>query len=317
MNFSRVIATGSSLPKKALTNFDLEKMVDTSDQWIFERSGIKERHILAENEKLSDMTVEAAKNAISAAGISINEIDMVIVATLTSELLSPSAACILQDRLGIKNRPAFDLNAACAGFIYGLSIADQYIKTGAAKCILLVASEAVSKVLDWRDRATCVLFGDGAGAVILKPDNKPGIRATHIIADGSYVPLLYVPSPLYTFNKPHYINMLGKEVFKIAVNKLSESFQKILDENNIDSSDITWLVPHQANLRIIQSLAKKINLSMEKVILTIEKHGNTSAASVPLAFDVGVRDGRIKRGDTLLMDAFGAGFTWGAALLDF
>jgi 3-oxoacyl-[acyl-carrier-protein] synthase III len=315
MIYTKIVGTGSYLPEKVLTNADLEKMVDTSDQWIMERTGIKKRHILAPGQLLSMMTEAAAKRAIDAAGISKDEIDLIIVATVSSEFVTPSAACILQQKLGIKKCPAFDISAACAGFIYGLNIADLYIKSKNAKCVLLVASEALSKLTDWTDRTTCVLFGDGAGAVVLKADNKPGLRSTHIHAEG-YNELLYAKSYLYN-EKSAYVEMKGNELFKLAVMKLSESVQEALDYNKIDSSKIDWLVPHQANLRIIIAMAKKLNLSMDRVILTVQEHGNTSAASVPLALDVGVRDGRIKRGDTILMEAFGAGLTWGAALIDY
>lgn len=315
MTYTRIIGTGSCLPEKVLTNADLEKMVDTSDEWITERTGIKERHILAPGQVLSMMTTVAAERAIKAAEIDKNEIDLIIVATISSELVTPGAACILQQKLGIKSCPAFDISAACAGFIYGLNIADLYIKSKTSKCILLVASEALSKMTDWTDRSTCVLFADGAGAVILKADNKPGIRSTHIHAEGHYE-LLYAKNCLYG-DKREYVHMKGNELFKPAVMKLSESVQEALDYNKIDSGEIDWFVPHQANLRIIVAMAKKLNLSMDRVILTIQEHGNTSAASIPLALDVGVRDGRIKRGDTILMDAFGAGLTWGAALVDY
>lgn len=318
MTYTRIIGTGSYLPEKILTNADLEKMVDTSDEWIMERTGIKERHILASGQVLSIMTEAATRRAIEAAGISKDEIDLIIVSTISSEFITPSAASVLQHKLGIKNNcPAFDISAACAGFIYGLNIADQYIKSGAAKCILLVASEALSKVTDWTDRATCVLFGDGAGAVILKADNKPGIRSIHIHADGRYTDLLYASSVLYNDKSTYNVKMKGNELFKLAVTRLSEIVQETLEYNKIDSSEIDWFVPHQANLRIINAMSKKLNLSTDRTILTIREHGNTSAASVPLALDVGIRDGRIKRGDTVLMEAFGAGLTWGASLVDY
>jgi 3-oxoacyl-[acyl-carrier-protein] synthase-3 len=317
MVYSRIIGVGSYLPEKILTNFALEKMVDTTNEWIVERTGIKQRHIIANNEKLTDMVEIAAKRAIENSGIDKAKIDLIIVATITSDFITPSAACILQQSLSIKNCPAFDINAACSGFIYGLSIADQYIKNGSAKHVLLVAAEALSKATDWYDRSTCVLFGDGAGAVILKADNKPGVRSTHLYSDGSYQQLLYAKSPLYKFNESPYIKMQGNELFKIAIIKLSEVVQEALDFNNIDISQVDWLVPHQANLRIIKAVAKRIRLPMERVILTIEEHGNTSAASVPLALDVGVASGKIKQGDTLVMEAFGAGLVWGSALVDY
>jgi len=315
MVYTKIIGTGSYLPEKILTNADLEKIVETSDEWITERTGIKERHILDSSQVLSDMTEAAAKRAIEAAGINKDEIDLIIVATISSEFITPSAACILQQKLGIKSCPAFDISAACTGFIYGLNIADLYIKSRTAKCILLVASEALSKLTDWTDRSTCVLFGDGAGAVVLKADNHPGLRSTYICAE-SHHELLYAKSCLYVDNSK-YIEMKGNELFKLAVMKLSESVQKVLDQNKISSNEVDWLVPHQANLRIITAMSKKLNMPMERVILTIQEHGNTSAASVPLALDVGIRDGRIKRGDTVLMEAFGAGLTWGAALIDY
>lgn len=317
MVYSRIIGIGSYLPEKVLTNFALEKMVDTTDKWIVERTGIKERHIIADDEKLTDMVEIAAKRAIDSAGIDKDKIDLIIVATITSDFITPSVACILQQSFGIKNCPAFDINAACSGFIYGLSIADQYIKNGLAKHVLLVAAEALSKITDWQDRSTSVLFGDGAGAVVLKADNKPGIRSTHLYADGSYQQLLYAKNALYGVNESPYIKMQGNELFKIAVIKLSEVVQEALDYNNIDISHIDWLVPHQANLRIIKAVAKRIKLPMERVILTIQEHGNTSAASVPLALDEGVRSGKINHGDTLVMEAFGAGLVWGSALVDY
>lgn len=315
MIYTKIIGTGSYLPEKILTNADLEKIVDTSDEWITERSGIKKRHILSPNQVLSIMTEAASRKAIEAAEIDKNEIDLIIVATISSEFITPSAACVLQQKLGIKSCPAFDISAACAGFIYGLNIADLYIKSKTANCILLVASEALTKMTDWTDRSTCVLFGDGAGAVILKAANKPGVRSTHIHAEGNHE-LLYAKSCLYG-GKQEYVQMKGNELFKPAVTKLSASIQETLDYNKISSSEIDWFVPHQANLRIIVAMAKKLNLSMDRVILTIQEHGNTSAASIPLALDVGIRDGRIKREDTILMDAFGAGLVWGAALVDY
>ncbi len=317
MVYSRIIGIGSYLPEKVLTNFVLEKMVDTTNEWIVERTGIKQRHIIANNEKLTDMVEIVAKRAIENSGIGKNKIDLIIVATITSDFITPSAACILQQSLGIKNCPAFDINAACSGFIYGLSIADQYIKNGSAKHVLLVAAEALSKMTDWHDRSTCILFGDGAGAVVIGADNKPGVRSTHLYSDGRYHQLLYARSPLYKSNESPYIKMHGNELFKIAVIKLSEVVQEALDFNNIDISQVDWLVPHQANLRIIKAVAKRIKLPMERVILTIQEHGNTSAASVPLALDAGISSGKIKQGDTLVMEAFGAGLVWGSALVDY
>ncbi|MCK4609308.1 MAG: ketoacyl-ACP synthase III [Gammaproteobacteria bacterium] len=316
MTYARITGTGSGLPEKVLTNNDLEKIVETTDQWIMERSGIKKRHILTEGQTAIDIAEIAANNALEAAGVPKNEIDLIVVATFSSGYYFPSAACMLQQRLGIKDCPAFDVSAACSGFIYGLNIANQYIKSGTAKNILLVATEALSQVTDWTDRSTCVLFGDGAGAVVLSADSVPGIRSAHIHADGNYNELLYAKNHMYG-SEDHFTKMRGNELFKLAVNKLSGIVKETLAHNNIDNSEIDWLVPHQANLRIIQAAAKKINLPMERVIVTIAEHGNTSAAAVPLALDVGVRDGRIKRGDTMLMEVFGGGLTWGSALVDY
>jgi 3-oxoacyl-[acyl-carrier-protein] synthase-3 len=313
--YSRIIGVGSYSPPKILTNLDLEKMVDTSDEWIVERSGIHTRFIL-ENEKLSDMTLGAATKAIENAGIDKEQIDLVVVATLSSDYITPSAACVLKEKLGIKNHcPAMDLNAACAGFIYGLSVVDNYVKSGQAKCALLVASEALTKITDWTDRGTCFLFGDGAGAIILAPEAKPGIRSVMLYSD-SRVDLLYANNPIYS-GCEKYVRMRGNEVFKFAVKYLVEATKETLAINNIDISDIDWLVPHQANARIISAVAERINIPPEKTILTIDHHGNTSAASIPLAFDEGVREGMIKRGNKVLMHAIGAGLTWGCALIDY
>jgi 3-oxoacyl-[acyl-carrier-protein] synthase-3 len=318
MPYSRIAGVGSYLPEKVLSNFDLEKMVDTSDEWIVSRTGIRERRIVGNHETVSDMAEIAAQRAIANAGINKDDIELIIVATMTGELITPSIACVMQERFGIKNTgPAYDINAACAGFIYGMDIIDQYIKNGSVKCALLIAPEAISKIVDWNDRHTCVLFGDGAGAAILKADNQPGVRSTHIHANGQYAQLLYAPNTLYKFNQTPYLRMTGHEIFKIAVTELSNIVQKTIEHNNITGDDVDWLVPHQANFRIISAMAKKLKIPMERVILTIEEHGNTSAASVPLALDAGIQDGRIKRGDTLLMEAFGAGLTWGAALVDY
>jgi 3-oxoacyl-[acyl-carrier-protein] synthase-3 len=314
--YARIIGTGSYLPNKILTNADFERMVDTSDEWIMERVGIKKRHVLSNNEVASDMIEAAAKKAIEAANINQDEIDLIIVATITSEYITPSAACVLQKRLGIKGCPAFDINAACSGFIYGLDIINQYVKNGAAKCVLLVASEALSTIVDYSDRATCVLFGDGAGAAILKADNAPGLRYTKIEADGSFLPQMYAPSSLYFDQKP-YIRMRGNELFREAVAKLCCSINDMLKENKITTDDVDWVIPHQANLRIITATAKRTNTPMERIIITIQNQGNTSSSSVPLALDIAIRDGRIKSGDTVFLEAFGAGIVWGGVLLDF
>lgn len=320
MTYARIIGTGSYLPTQIMTNDELAQKVATNHEWIIERTGIEKRHIAQADEVASSMAEHAARQALNAANISAEKIDMIIVASATPDFIFPSVACVLQARLGIKNCPAFDLSAACTGFIYALSVADQYIKTGFAKTILVVASEIMSRLVDWDDRKTCVLFGDGAGAVILQASDAPGIRSTHIHANGEYQALLWVPSLLPSQRKPGqepYVNMQGAEVFRLAVNQLSSIVDETLQANNVEGKNIRWVVPHQANLRIIQAIAKKLNLPMEQVIVTVSKHGNTSAASIPLALDEAVRDGRIKRGDTLLLESFGAGLTWGSALVDF
>ncbi len=314
-NYSRIVGTGGYLPTKILSNADLEKMVETTDQWILERTGISQRHIIADDETTSMMAERAARKAIAAANIDPEQIELIIVATTTPDRLFPSTACILQQRLGISNCPAFDISAACSGFIYGLSIVDQYIRSGMIKYALVVGVEALSRIVDWTDRTTCILFSDGAGAAVLRNDSQPGILATHIHADGRYKDLLYAPNHLGELKEPPYIKMQGNEVFKIAVNKLEQVVDETLKKNNISQSQIDWLIPHQANLRIIQATAKKLNLPMERVILTVQEQGNTSAASIPLALDHGIRDGRIKHGELLLLEAFGAGFSWGSALI--
>lgn len=319
MIYSKIAGTGSYLPERILTNADLEKMVDTSDEWIIKRVGIRERHIVADSgDTTCSMAVEAAKRAIAAAGLTAQDIDMVIVGTASPDYLFPSAACIVQERLGINNEcPALDVNAACAGFIYGMSIADQYIRQGETKNVLIIGVDTLSKVIDWTDRSTCVLFGDGAGAVVLQASTEPGVITTHLKAAGKYGNLLYATSALWDKNNSGILTMDGNEVFKIAVTKLDEIVEQILQKAKMNQSEIDWLVPHQANLRIIKATAKRLNLSMEKVILTVEAHGNTSAASIPLALDHGVREGQIKRGENLLLEAFGAGFSWGAALVKY
>jgi 3-oxoacyl-[acyl-carrier-protein] synthase III len=307
LTFSRIIGTGSYLPAKVLTNYDLEKMVDTSHEWIFSRSGIAERCFAAEGEMTSDLALHASRKAIEAAGIDAEEIDLIIVATTTPDMPFPSTACILQDKLGIRNGGvAFDMQAVCGGFVYALNTADLYIRGGQAKTVLVVGAEVFSRLLDWNDRTTSVLFGDGAGAVVLRASAQPGIVAAKLHADGSYRHMLK-SDPL--------VSMDGKAVFKFAVKVLSEVVEEVLEEQKMHGSDIDWLVPHQANIRIIESTAKKLGLGMENVIVTVAKHGNTSAASVPLALDTAVRDGRIKAGQTILLEAVGGGFTWGAILI--
>jgi len=304
--YSRIIGTGSYLPEKILTNKNLESIVDTTDEWIIERTGIKQRHIAEDNESTSSMAINASIDAIKSSGISAKDIDLVIVATTTPDQIFPSTACIVQNKLNIV-APAFDVQAACTGFIYALSVADNYIRTGMSKNILVIGSEKYSNLLDWNDRSTCVLFGDGAGAVILSADSKQGIISSHIHADGQYNDLLSVEN--------NQIKMKGNEVFKVAVNTLSKLVDETLTKNNMDKTSIDWLVPHQANLRIIKAAAKKLSLSLDQVVVTVDNHANTSAASIPLALNEAVKDGRIKEDQVLLLEAFGSGFTWGSVLL--
>ncbi|NOQ77656.1 MAG: beta-ketoacyl-ACP synthase III [Methylococcaceae bacterium] len=316
---SKVIGTGGYLPKNVRTNEDISKLVDTSDEWIFERTGIKTRRIAGPDESAASMAEVAARQAIEMAGIEAGEIDLIIVATGTPDRVYPSTACMLQHRLEIQNCVSFDVQAACSGSIFALSIADQYIKSGAADKVLIVGSEICSRLVDWTDRGTCILFGDGAGAVLLDSTDKFGILSTHIHSDGAFEDLLYCPNPqVATESKKDekgVITMKGNEVFKVAVNTLGRIVDETLAANNLDKEDIDWLVPHQANTRIIAATARKLKMSMEQVILTLENQGNTSSASVLLAFNEGVRDGRIKRGQLILLEAFGAGFTWGSALI--
>lgn len=320
MIYSRITGTGSYLPEKVLTNADMEKIVDTTDAWITERTGIKKRHIAEENETTCDLAERASRNAIDAAGLKTKDIDLIIVATTTADRIFPSTACLLQQRLDIHGCPAFDIQAVCTGFVYALSIADMFIKTGKARNALVVGAETLSRILDWTDRGTCVLFGDGAGAVVLSASDKPGILSTHIHADGQYTDLLTVPAGISeNYQKlksgEAFVEMKGNEVFKMAVNTLGRIVDETLAANNMQKSDIDWLVPHQANIRIINATAKKLSMSMDHVVVTVHEHGNTSAASIPLAFDIAMRDGRINQGDTVLFEAFGGGFTWGSALL--
>ncbi len=321
IRYSKIIGTGGYLPERVLTNHELSKAVETSDEWIVERTGIKSRHIAALGETASSMAEIAARQAIDMAKIDANKIDLIIVATGTPERIYPSTACLLQHRLGIKSGVAFDIQAACSGSIFGLSIADQYIKSGTAKNVLVVGSEICSRIIDWSDRSTCILFGDGAGAILLSASNEAGILSTHIHSDGEYDELLNCPNPqaIGDFEKSPlgYITMRGNEVFKVAVNTLGRIVDETLHSNQLDKSAIDWLVPHQANIRIITATAKKLKMSMEQVVLTLETQGNTSSASVLLAFNEAVRDGRIKRGQTVLLEAFGAGFTWGSALIKY
>ena len=322
MTYSRIQGTGSYLPEKVLTNQDLESIVETTDQWIQERTGIKKRHIAAEGETTADLGVIAARRAMQMAGKSPDDIDLIIVATTTPDKVFPSTACLIQKRLDIHGCPAFDVQAVCTGFVYALSIADNFIRAGSAKTALVIGAETLSRIVDWTDRSTCVLFADGAGAVVLEASEEPGILSTHLHADGSYEHLLHVPRGIsegYELLKKGeaYIYMKGNEVFKMAVNTLGRIADETLAANNYDKSQIDWLVPHQANTRIIHATAKKLKLPIDRVVVTVDQHGNTSAASVPLALDTAVRDGRIKRGESVILEAFGGGFTWGSALLKF
>ncbi len=318
--YSRIAGTGGYLPEKILTNADLEKMVDTSDEWIRERTGIEQRHIAAEGQTTCDLAEQASLKALEMAGVDASKIDLIIVATTTPDKTFPSTACLLQQRLAIHGCPAFDIQAVCSGFVYALSVADQFIKTGMAKCALVVGAETLSRITNWTDRNTCVLFGDGAGAVLLEASEQQGILSTHIHADGQYEDLLHVPSgisklPTTDSIEERTMNMKGNEVFKMAVNTLSRIAKETLEANGLQKEDLDWLVPHQANLRIINGTAKKLKLSPEQAVITVHKHANTSSASVPMALDEAIRDGRIQRGHMLLLEAFGGGFTWGSALI--
>lgn len=321
MTYARISGTGSVLPEKILTNHDLEKMVDTSDEWITERTGIKKRHIV-EKETTCDIAEIAARRAIEAAGIQPQDIDLIIVATTTPDRVFPSTACLLQDRLDIHGCPAFDVQAVCTGFVYALGVADMFVTTGKVRHALVVGAETLSKITDWTDRTTCVLFGDGAGAVVLSASQEAGILSTHLHADGQYKELLTVPAGISeNYEKlkagEAYMEMKGNEVFKMAVNTLGRIVDETLAFNKMKKSDVDWLVPHQANIRIIVATARKLNMSMDHVVVTVDETGNTSAASIPLALDMAVRDGRIERGQTLMLEAFGGGFTWGSALLKY
>ncbi len=322
MTYTRITGTGRYLPEKILTNFDLEKMVDTSDEWIRTRTGVERRHCVAPDQTTSDMCVEAARAAMDSAGVGPKDIDMVAIGTTSPDLVFPNISTLVQHRLGILACPAIALEAACTGFIYALTTADKFIKAGEVRRVLVIGAECITKLVDWKDRNTCVLFGDGAGAVIVEPSDEPGILTTHLGADGQYKDLLYYPvGPSKDLVKAGTdeaaIMMTGKEVFKVAVSTLGDVALQALEAAGVSQDELDWLIPHQANLRIIQATAKRLNLPMEKVIVTVQDHGNTSAASVPLALDVAVRDGRIKRGQLVLMEAFGGGFTWGSVLMRF
>lgn len=317
MIYAKIAGTGSYLPEHRLANADLDPALDTSDEWISERTGIRARHVAAENENVASMAKMAAERALESAGLQADDIDLIIVATCSHENFFPSAACVVQSLLGIKAPiPAFDISAACAGFVYALVTAEQFIKSGVAKTALVIGSEVMTRTVDWTDRSTCVLFGDGAGAVVLQASSELGILCSRLHAQGHYKDLLTLPNTMTARNlTSKYVQMRGNEVFKIAVRYLEEVVEEILEEQGISKEDIQWLVPHQANLRIIAAMAKKLNMSLERVILTIAEHGNTSSASIPLALDCGIRDGRIKRGDNLLLESFGGGLAWGATLI--
>ncbi len=330
MSYSRIAGTGGYLPERVLTNADLARLVDTSDEWIVDRTGVRERHIAAEDETTCDLAERAARRALDAAHAHPADIDLVVVATATPDLVFPSTACLLQERLDIHDGPAFDIQAVCTGFIYALDIADKFIRTGAAMRALVVGAETFSRIVDWTDRSTCILFGDGAGAVVIEAAEVPGIVSTHLHADGRYQRLLKVPTGV-SRRRPElragdtesesppgvsgYIQMAGSDVFKAAVKTLDRVVDETLTANRIAKHDIDWLVPHQANTRILAATAKKLDLPMSRVVVTVEEHANTSAASVPLALDCAIRDGRIRRGELLLLEAFGGGFTWGSALV--
>ena len=323
LTYARITGTGSFLPERILTNADMEKLVDTSDEWIASRTGIRQRHIAAEGQTTCDLAEGAARAALEAAGVKASDVDLLIVGTTTPDIIFPSTACLLQHRLGANGCPAFDVNAACSGFIYALTVADKFIRSGAAKTALVVGAETLSRMLDWTDRATCVLFGDGAGAVVLQASEEAGILSTHMHADGGHKELLWNPVGVSVGFKPGEHNagvkvlMQGAEVFKVAVKTLDRVVEETLEANGLDRHAIDWLIPHQANLRIIQATAKRLDMPMERVIVTVDKHGNTSAGSVPLALDYAVRSGKVQRGQLLLLEAFGGGFTWGSALVRF
>ncbi|TWH03114.1 MULTISPECIES: beta-ketoacyl-ACP synthase III [Pseudoxanthomonas] len=319
--YSRIAGTGSYLPEKVVTNDDLAKVVDTSDEWIRTRTGIRERRVAAEGQTTSDMAYQAALKAIEAAGIAAEEIDLIVVGTTTPDVIFPSTACLVQQKLGIAGCPAFDVNAACSGFVFALSVADKFIRSGAARTALVIGAETLTRIVDWTDRTTCVLFGDGAGAVVLKADSETGILSTHLHADGSKRELLHCPAGVSSgfdagaTNAGVRILMAGNEVFKHAVKALDGVVDETLEANGLGRGDLDWLIPHQANLRIIEATAKRLEMPMDRVVVTVDRHGNTSAGSVPLALDEAVRSGRVQRGQLLLLEAFGGGFTWGSALL--
>jgi len=321
--YSRIAGTGHYVPEKIVTNSDLEKVVDTTDEWIKSRSGIERRHIAEPYQTTSDLAEHACRAAMEAAGVGPEDIDFMVVGTTTPDLVFPNVGCILQERLGIHGCAAFSLEAACSGFIYALSVADKFVSTGQSRCALVVGAETLSRITDWTDRSTCVLFGDGAGAVVLKPSDETGIISTHLRADGRYKDLLTAKTGVSVqpegaaLRDGFNVRMSGNEIFKVAVKSLESIVEETLEANGLDRSELDWLIPHQANIRIIQATAKRLKMPMEKVVLTVQDYGNTSAASVPMALDVAVRDGRVQRGQLLLLEAFGGGLTWGSVLLRF
>lgn len=317
MAYSRITGTGSYLPEKVLSNQDLAQTVDTTDEWIFERTGIRRRHVAAEGEQTSDLAQRAAERAMHAAGVTADDIDLIIVATSTPDMIFPATACLLQAKLGVTNGAAFDVQAVCSGFIYALATADKFVSSGTSKCALVIGAETFSRILDWNDRRTCVLFGDGAGAVVLQASDQPGVLSTHLHADGRHSGILRVPGGVQNgkiVGKP-FVEMNGQAVYKQAVKVLGEVTQEALKANGLTGADLHWMVPHQANIRIIMSTAEKLGLKPEQVVTTVHDHGNTSAASIPLALDVAVRDGRIQRGHNVIFEAVGGGLTWGAVLV--
>jgi 3-oxoacyl-[acyl-carrier-protein] synthase-3 len=318
--YSHIAGTGRCLPERVLTNAELEKMVDTTDEWIRSRTGIERRHIVADDEATSDLAERAARQAIAAAGVDAEDIDLIIVGTTTPDLVFPNVGTLVQERLGIRGCPAFSVETACSGFVYALGIADKFIRLGDARCALVIGAETLSRITDWSDRNTCVLFGDGAGAVVLQPSTKPGVISTHLHADGFYKDLLSCNAGVsrrtqLMVDGKLKIMMKGNEVFKVAVTTLGNVVDETLERNSLDRKAINWLIPHQANMRIIQAMARRLEMSMDRVVVTVQDHGNTSSASIPLALDTAVRDGRIKRGDLMLLVTFGGGFTWGSALV--
>ena len=317
MHYSKIAGTGGYLPKKILTNEALSAMVDTSHQWIVSRTGICQRHIASEHETCASMGEIAAHRALEQAGVALSDVQMIIVATTTPDEIMPSTACLIQERLGAPGIPAFDITAACTGFIYALSIADQFIRSGMMEHILVIGVEVMSRIVDWSDRATCVLFGDGAGAALLSRSHTPGVMSTHLYADGTYKDLLSVPGITHClkFHSKPTVHMSGREVFRFAVNALGDMVDVTLAANQLEKSAIQWLVPHQANVRIIEAMAKKLQMPMDRVVVTLHDQANTSAASIPMAMDLAIRDGRIKRGELILLEAIGGGFTWGSALI--